>query len=196
MPSLNSQPGSITARQMQRLHGLARKRGMDHEALRVAIGCPSLSDLCAAEASVLITHLGGGDLPNPPGRKPRPPRSRRRPGGNTVRMITQDQIEQIHRLGLAYFALRKRDSELSSDRKEADSCQSSASAFAAWLTKDFKLERRASLSDQIRGLGTAARAGEVIRVLKEMCDRIGGGAPATAEPSRDRKEAEASIAEC
>ena len=67
------------------------------------------------------------------------------------RMITPDQIDQIDRLMREYFPL-------------------SVDAFA-WLDKNFKtgpVDRAEYTDDTIRRLGTAKRAGEVIRVLKRM----------------------------
>ena len=59
-------------------------------------------------------------------------------------MITNDQVEQIDRLGGEFFV--------------------NSHVFVYWLTKNFKV-------DHVRQLATAERAGQVIRVLKEMLAR-------------------------
>jgi len=106
----------------------------------------SISRLSAAQASEHIERLSGEPLPNPPGQAPK---RKAAPAEGVTRMITPEHIEQIERLLKEAFANRD--------------------AGMAWLSKDFKV-------DQIRGLATAERAGQVIRVLKEI----------TARSKRDR----------
>ena len=155
MAKLNDQPGSSTAKQRQLLHKIKRRRGMTDDDLHSAIGAESTTQLSAAEASAAIERLSGRGLPHPPGQKPSPYAGKRRAPG-TIRMITEDQVDQIVRLGSGYF----------------DNYQ----AFAAWLVKDFKVPeirglQFAGLRNLIRGLATAARAGQVIAVLKTMTTR-------------------------
>jgi hypothetical protein len=77
------------------------------------------------------------ELPNPPGEKPRPYARKNRTGA--TRMITPDHEEQITRLLGEYFT--------------------DLAAGLAWLRKDFDAKCP-------RDLLTAARAGQVIHVLK------------------------------
>ena len=139
MAKLSTNPGSITQRQITAIWSTARGRGLSSEQVHEAAG-GSLAALSRKQASDLIDRLGGGGLPNPPGEAPPPARHRAKPG--VTRMITPEQIEQITGLLLDVF----------------DDAESHA---YAWLDKMFKV-------DSIRALATAKRAGEVIRVLKEM----------------------------
>jgi len=141
MAQLNVKPGSSSARQHQRLVMLGRDRGIDLAELRSMVG-GSLRKLSAAEASDWITQLSGAGLPHPPGEKPVPPRRRKEAG--VVRMITPDQVEQIGRL--------------------LNDCFPTPRARMTWLHKNFKVQH-------VHLLGTAKRAGEVIRVLKLMLER-------------------------
>ena len=169
MPSLNPHPGTITKAQLAALHAVARKRGLDRDTLHHAAGVESLTTLGAAAASALIKHLGGGGLPNPPGKKPIPSRTKRSTAA--VRMITRDQVEQITRLGLEYFA-------------------GDAERFVTWLMR-FKPKPCFDVSgparDIVRGLGTADRAGQVIRVLKEMTERQQDRTGQDSQDSRDEE---------
>ena len=156
MPALNDKPGSSSKAQHKALILAGHKSGMDVDAIRTLVG-GSLRALSAADNSSWITKLGGGDLPNPPGQKPKPYAGRKATPG-TARMITPDHIEQIARLGVEYFS-GNRD------------------AFWNWLHKnfngpDFIPETDQGASDAIRlALETAQRAGEVIRALKTMHNR-------------------------
>ncbi|KPL06994.1 hypothetical protein AMJ85_09870 [candidate division BRC1 bacterium SM23_51] len=142
MPTLDAQPGSISTPQRKLLFAIARSRGLSDDDLREAVG-GSISRLSCAEASRHIERLDGGPLPNPPGKKPKPWRNHKLPG--TIRMITADHVGQIVRLGDEYF-------------------DGDVDAFYTWLAKDFKVA-------QVRQLATAARAGEVLYVLKTMLAR-------------------------
>ena len=142
MASLNPKPGSSTKRQRQTLMIAARRLGFSLDDVYGMI-CYPLRNLSAAEASNWIKRLSGKDLPNPPGQKPSVYKGRARPG--TIRLITDDQADQIERLMLEYFDY---------DRPAA----------FAWLTKNFKVET-------VRELGTAKRAAEVIAALKAMHNR-------------------------
>jgi len=163
MTTLNSTPGSITTAQLKALHATARQRGLDHDALHDAAGVASLKTLSTADASELLLRLGGEVLPNPPGRKPPPSRSRRR--SDTVRMITPDQIEQIGRLGREYFGAEgdqaTRQQGTKAEQSEPGTRNSEPDAFAGWLKKTFKVSA-------VRDLATAEKAGQVIAVLKGM----------------------------
>lgn len=140
---LSNTPGSSTSGQRQVVATMARQRGGVEllDSIRDKFG-GSIKNMSAAAASRMIKRLTGQDLPYAPGTK-RPPR--RRPVEGLYPMITPDQCEQIERLGLKYFG---------NDR----------TAFTTWLMSDFKAETP-------RLLMTAKRAGQVIRVLKEMIDR-------------------------
>jgi hypothetical protein len=152
MPSLRTKPNTSTPSQWRAIHVLARDRGLSRDAVHDAAGVASLRELSSAQASQLIERLGGGELPNPPGRSPKPAR-RPPPARGVTRMISTDQAEQIERLGLLYF-------------------EPNDQALRAWLTKDFECPR-----GDPRELATAQRAGEVIAVLKQMLHRRGRGDP-------------------
>ena len=143
MASLNEQPGSSTSRQRCKLHSLKRRKRWTDDDLHVAIGADSTTKLSAKQASDAIARLGGGDLPNPPGQAPRAYTTRATPGA--TRMITDAHVEQIHRLLNQRFP-----------RSHGDKLH--------WLKRNFKVTCA-------RDLATAQRAGEVIRVLKDMAAR-------------------------
>ncbi len=143
MAELNAKPGSSTPGQRQRLHQLKRKLGWSDDQLHEAIGAASTTLLSSAEASACIRRLGGGELPYPPGQKPAPFAGRPK-RTDATRMIAPDHEEQIVRLLRVYF-----DDE---------------AAGLAWLKKDFD-------ADTPRDLLTAARASQVIYVLKQMIAR-------------------------
>lgn len=174
MATLHTTPGSSTARQHQTLVIAGRNRGMTLNEIRKLVG-GSLRKLSSAAASKFIAQLSGRDLANRPGEKPSPYAGRPATPGAT-RMITEDHVDQIVRLGAANF-----------DNYEA---------LAGWLVKDFKVVEIpdlafADLRRLIRGLQTAQRAGEVLRVLNIMLGRQSGPrAPATGpNQSPDRKGA-------
>lgn len=160
--ALSDLPRSSTKRQHQVLVLAGEKRGMDLAEVRRLVG-GSLTALSAAKASAWIQQLTGRGLPNPPGQKPSPyPRRRHRPlprgerrdrggsvqeGSRVLRLITADHIEQIGRLMLRYF-------------------DNNVAAASAWFEKNWKCQEPAQL-------GTIERAGEVIRVLKDMVKRKG-----------------------
>ena len=146
MVSLRTAPGSSTPKQRQVLHQLKRQRGWTDDELHDAIGCGSTTLLSATEASACIRRFGGGALPNPPGCKPAP-FARKRQKTDATRMIMPDHVEQIERLLREYFG--------------------NIDAGRAWLKKDFDAEHS-------RALLTAKRAGQVIRVLKDMIARRRG----------------------
>ena len=146
MASLNTNPGSSTKAQRCMLHKIKRRHGWSDDQLHAAIGTGSTKDLSAKDASDHIERLSGVTLPNPPGRKPSVYPAKKVPG--VARMITQDHVDQIVHLGMTHFA--------------------SPEHFKQWLVKDFKLARADRLSVMIRQLATAQRAGQVIRVLKQM----------------------------
>ena len=146
MAKLSTNPGSITQRQITAIWSTARGRGLSSEQVHEAAG-GSLAALSRKQASDLIDRLGGGGLPNPPGEPPPPARHRAKSG--VTRMIAAEQIEQIERLLVEVFP------------PSAKSAKSADGPGGAWFRKMFKV-------DSIRELATAKRAGEVIRVLKEM----------------------------
>lgn len=133
---------AITPAQIRALHAVMRGKGLDCDEVKALRGIASLKDLSRAQASDLIKELGGGALPNPPGGKS-PARRRGKPG--VTRMIAPDMIKQIDRMMAEYF---------DNDWEKG----------YAWLKKNFKV-------DGIHKLATAARAGQVIAVLKEMLER-------------------------
>ncbi len=98
----------------------------------------SLRALSVQDCSNFILRVSGMPLPNPPGQAPR---THKRAREGITKMISADHIEQIERLGLQRF--------------------DDPDAFRSWLRKNFKV-------DDPRQLGTAARAGVVLRVLKDM----------------------------
>lgn len=140
MAALSRQPKTSTIQQRKAIIALGRKWDQSIDDLRQIAG-GSLRALSAQQASDLITRLGGGDLPNEPGRKPRPYGRRTT---DATRMIHQDHVEQIERLLRECFDDDKRG--------------------VAWLRKNFKV-------DEVRELATARRAGEVIATLKRMIER-------------------------
>ncbi len=141
--NIRTERGSSTPKQRQLLHQLKRRWGWTDDQLHDAIGAVSTKVLSAADASRCIRRLGGGELPNPPGRKPAPYQGRRQKTDAT-RMIAPGHEEQIERL------LREHFGDLESG--------------LAWLEKNFDVQCT-------RDLLTAKRAGEVIYVLKEMIAR-------------------------
>lgn len=154
MAQLNTRPGSSSKKQHQVLVMAGRRQGFDLAEIRRMVG-GSLRKLSAAEASEWITRFSGQELANPPGKKPRSYAGRKR--SDAVRMITDDHIDQIARLGLDYFG--------------------DPHALHAWLAKNFGIpfiEPRLdqTLSDLIRTkLATARRAADVIHTLKTMLSR-------------------------
>jgi hypothetical protein len=167
IPSLHDIPRSSSKKQHQTLVLAALKRGLDVHELRAMVG-GSLCALSAKDCSDWIKHFSGRDLPNPPGGKPWPYRRRRpsprhRPsprihaggippgvnagalGRSIPRTIQSDHIEQIGRLMLRYF-------------------EGNLAAASAWFLKNWKVK-------EPRDLLTTARAGEVIRALKDMVAR-------------------------
>ena len=161
MAALNTKPGSSTTAQRKRLIALGRSAGQSVDDLREIAG-GSLRQLSAAQASALITRLGGGDLPNEPGKAPRPYGRRTT---DATRMIHTDHVEQIERLLIECFDDPARG--------------------AAWLRKNFKV-------DEVRQLATAQRAGEVIATLKRMIQRTRDPSPERkrrGDQSRDREGA-------
>lgn len=139
--TIDASPRSISPAQIRALLATGRKRGMEVDDVRAAAG-GSLRKLSRAQASKLIERLGGGELPNPPGTPQRQQRRRAEPG--VYRMITEEHCEQIaHLLNQVFDTPREA---------------------AAWLQKNFKVL-------DLRRLGTAKRAGEVIRVLKLIKQR-------------------------
>lgn len=151
MATLNTTPRSSSKKQHQKLVLAGLDRGFDLAAIRKAVG-GSICKLSTAECSDWIKHYSGDDLPNPPGEKPSVYR-RKRCSDGAVRMITDDLVEQIDRLGWAYF--------------------SDVGKFENWLTKNFAMPFAAGPGRirVIRSLGTAKRATEVIVVLKRMLAR-------------------------
>ena len=141
--ALSTKPGSSTKLQHQTLAIVARRAGLDIHEVRKMVG-GSLRRLSVAKCSAWIERLGGGKLPNPPGRKPGAYAGKKREPG-VIRIIHPEHIEEIRRLGLWIFA-------------------PSAARFYAWLYKNFKV-------NSIEDLATAERAGQVIRVLKGMLKR-------------------------
>ena len=154
MAELNAKARSSTPKQRQRLHQLKRRLRWTDDELHEAIGVKSTTLLSAAQASEYIRRLGGGDLPYPPGQKPSPYAGKRKTT-DAVRMISPDHVEHIERL--------------------LGECFDDQAAGLAWLEKDFKVKHP-------RDLLTAKRAGQVIRVLKDMIKRRRAGG-ATTDPS-------------
>lgn len=152
--ALNPKPHSSTARQHQALVISGRNCGFDLAEIRRMVG-GSIRRLSVAEAAGWISRFKDEDLPNPPGGKRSAyPRHQRQSG--VTRIITQAQVEQIDRMLGEYFG---------------DGC-----AAYEWLNKNFKvgaLGDHDKPGDVIRRLATAQRAGEVIRVLKQMVGRRG-----------------------
>jgi hypothetical protein len=154
MATLNDKPNSSSKKQHSRLVIVAARKGVDLPELRRMVG-GSLRRLSALQCSLWIESFSGQGLPNPPGQKPsvysrkqhRTNQSRDREGAvrSPVRMILADHIDQIERLGLAYFA---------GDRP----------AFDAWLLKYHHVSHP-------REFATAAKATAIINVLKEMHTR-------------------------
>lgn len=154
MPQLNTTPGSSTPKQRQSLHRIKRRRAWSDAQLHDAIGADSTTHLSAKEASASIERLSGMGLPNPPGEKPGAYAGKRKAPG-VVRMITDDQVDQIERLMLEYFHGNKEQAY-------------------AWLHKNFGIPNLIAKLDGpylIRSLGSSKRAGQVIRVLKDMVTR-------------------------
>lgn len=154
MATLTGNPGTSTAKQRCLLHQIKRRKGWSDEQLHDAIGGASTTALSAQQASEAIKRLSGMKLLNPPSQKPRPCDGRRSTGA--IRMITDDQVDQIVWLGLDYFPHVR--------------------ALLTWLSKDFKIPftevaSPAECRTYVRRLGTAKRAGEVIMVLKRMLER-------------------------
>ncbi len=143
-----------------RLHQRKRRLGWTDDQLHDAIGASSTKDLSSAQASDCIRRLGGGELQHPPGRKPAPFAGKRK-RTDATRMIAAGHIEQITRLLCVYF-----DDE---------------PAGLAWLAKDFG-------ATDPRGLFTAKRAGQVIRVLKSMIERRRGRDGVAASTCDAREE--------
>ena len=143
MAELRKQPGTSTPGQRQKLHMLKRRRKMSAEQFHDVLGVDSCTKLSSAEASDWIKRLGGGELANPPGKKP--PAYKGKRGTGATRMISPEQIEQIDRLAMEYF-----DGDTVRARR--------------WLKTNFKV-------DETRELATAKRGGEVIAVLKGMHNR-------------------------
>lgn len=143
MASLKTAPGSSTTAQHKRLYIAARDRGLSRDQLKDMLGAESLKELSAHSASEAITKLTGDELPNPPGEKPSTYPRCKTPGA--TRIISPDQVQQIHRLAMEYF-------------------NEQGEAAKAWLIKNFKV-------DDASKLATAQRAGEVIGVLKAMIER-------------------------
>lgn len=152
MATLRTDQGTCTAAQRKTLIIAAKARGHSVDALRDAAGVRRLHELSAAAASALIEKYSGRGLPNPPGRAPA--RGRRRSAGVVARLITSDLVEQIDRLLLEYFGDPDRAAE--------------------WLRKMFKVKAAGELA-------TAERAGQVIGVLKRMCERKDSAATARAD---------------
>ena len=143
MARLRTTPESSTKEQRCKLHQLKRRLRMTDEQLHDAIGAESTTALSAAAASECITRLGGGALPNPPGKKPSVYKGRAKPG--VVRMISSDQVDQIERLIREYFNYDQEQS-------------------AVWFRSTFKCAT-------IRELGTAKRGAVAISTLKGMHTR-------------------------
>jgi hypothetical protein len=158
VPQLNTKAGSSTPKQHQALALAGKRLGFDLADIRQIVTGKhngSIRALSAAEASQWIEQLTGQTLPNPPGKKPRPYQGKRAEPG-TIRMIADDHVDQIIRLGLRYFG--------------------DAPPFHAWLTKCFKvpfvaLHQPEDTRFVVRRLGTAKRGRDVIQVLKTMIAR-------------------------
>ncbi|MCO6436514.1 MAG: hypothetical protein J5J06_05455 [Phycisphaerae bacterium] len=166
MTQLSTVPNSSSKLQHQKLVMEAANKGFALGELRKMVG-GSLRRLSALECSEWIRHFGGGDLPNPPGKKPRP-YGRKRTA--SVRVITADHVEQITRLGLTHFHSPER--------------------FENWLETNFKVRSPEQLL-------TAARAGEVIHVLFTMHQRArstGGAHKTTPRPRKPRSSSSKGVA--
>ena len=153
--TLNTKPGSSTKHQRSTLVIEGKRHGFSLAEIRQMVG-GSVSALSAAQCSEWIKCFSGRDLPNPPGKKPRPC-DRKRESTGATRMITPDQVEQIGRLGSEYF-------------------YDNRPKFLAWLSKNFKVSLTDCVSpddftDRIRALATTKCACEVIVVLKRMLAR-------------------------
>ena len=154
MASLNPQPSSSSARQHQVLVLAGKRQGLELDEIRKMVG-GSIRSLSAADCSEWIRKLSGKGLANPPGKAPRPYGRKRT---DAIRLITPFHFRRIASLGLKYFG--------------------NYAAFGAWLSKNFvdevpdrPAESAAQVEDLLRQLGTAERAGQIIRVLKEMIQR-------------------------
>lgn len=139
MASLNTKPGSSTAKQRTTLVIVGKRTGLELNEIRKAVG-GSISKLSAAQASEWIKHYSGSDLANPPGKKPGT--YKRRSKSSATRIISNDQVEQIDRLSIDYFS-------------------GNTEAAGQWLEKNFDVITA-------RQLATAERGGQVIAVLKTM----------------------------
>lgn len=146
--ALRTRPGTSTPDQRRKIVVLGKRKGLDLAAIRDLAG-GRLHDLSSADASALIVRLGGGALPNPPGKKPAPYAGNRKTN-DAVRMIAPGHVDQIERLLVEYFG--------------------SLDAGRAWLRKDFR-------ANEPRELLTAQRAGQVIGVLKRMIERRANESP-------------------
>ena len=149
MAELSRAPRSISHDQRRRLFGLAKRRGMSTDGLRAATPDGSIGALSRAEASRLIAELGGAPLANPPGQAP--PTKKHRPAEGCVRMITSEHVGQIARLLDDYFG------------------RNMPTRGYDWLQKNWS--KNGVQVKTLRDLGTARRAGQVIRVLREMIER-------------------------
>ena len=143
MTTLNSKPGSSTAKQRSTLVIAGRRRGLELAEIRRMVG-GSISRLSRAQASEWIKTLSGRDLPNPPGQAPGGYGGKRKDKG-VARMRHPDVVEQIRRLMLWYF---------DGDEDHA----------ADWLETNFGVR-------DPEDIDTADRAAKVSWVLKEMHER-------------------------
>jgi len=148
MAVLNDKPGSSSKKQHSTLVIAGQRLGFDLNEIRGMVG-GSIRKLSARGCSDWIQTFTGRDLPNAPGKKPRPYKKRRSKQnrdreGAVFRMIQPDHTHQICRLMREYF--------------ENDHYAQ------LWLRKNFKV-------GQPHELLTAQRAGEVIAVLKRMLAR-------------------------
>jgi len=141
MASLNTQPGSSSAKQHQVLVMCAMNHGFTVHDVRHLVG-GSIRKLSAQACSDWIRKFSGKELPNKPGEAPRT-RPRAREG--IVRMVTPELIDQIERLGISYF-------------------DGSEEAYRAWLRKYHGI-------DHPRMLGTAHKAAQIATALKQMHTR-------------------------
>ncbi len=139
MASLKTNPGSSTALQRKTIMIAARRRGLSVDQVRDMAGS-RLHDLSSAGASDMIKRLSGKDPANPPGKKPSAYKGK--PKG--LRMRTDDQVQQIARLG--------------------SQCFDDEAAFERWLFNNFGFPTPSQIE-------TSKRAGEIIRVLKNMLKR-------------------------